>query len=145
MPKLYYFDLYGRAEEIRQAFNLCGVAFEDIRVTREAWIEMKASDTPTDKCEFGQMPVLELDDGTCLSQGASILNYLNSTLCSGLQQNDDALKVHFAHSLANYWKNDYMLKNFTPIIYAHVFNPNSDEEAKNTAFAAFIENTVLAF
>ena len=140
MPKLYYFDLYGRAEEIRQALTLCGVAFEDVRVTGQTWLDLKVSG----KCEFGQVPVLELDDGTCLSQGASILNYLNSTLCTGLQQNDDALKVHFAHSLANYWANDYGVKNFTPIIYGHVFNPASEEEARKTAFTGFIDTATTA-
>ena len=49
MPKLSYFDLYGRAEASRQAFTLAGVAFEDSRVSGESWAAFKASD----KCEFG--------------------------------------------------------------------------------------------
>jgi glutathione S-transferase len=73
MTKLYYFDLYGRAEVSRQALTICGVEFEDVRVTGDSWKELKASD----KCEFGSVPVLELDDGTCLAQSISILRYIN--------------------------------------------------------------------
>jgi prostaglandin-H2 D-isomerase / glutathione transferase len=82
-PKLYYFDLYGRAEPIRWAFVLAGVEFEDIRVTGDSWKALKEEDG---KLEFGQVPMLELDDGTKLCQGDAILEYLNLTLCkAGLQ------------------------------------------------------------
>merc|ERR1712166_452268 len=87
-PKLYYFAIYGRAEPIRMALTLGGVEFEDHRVNHEESKALKESG----KLEFGQMPMLELDDGTCLCQGAAILNYLNSSICKdGLQQSDDAL------------------------------------------------------
>jgi len=42
-PKLYYFDLYGRAEPIRMALWKAGVDYEDIRVTGQAWTDLKAS------------------------------------------------------------------------------------------------------
>ncbi len=62
--KLYYFDLYGRAEPIRALLHLKGVTFEDIRVDHgEGFEDLRRSG----KLEFGQMPVLELDDGTTLS------------------------------------------------------------------------------
>jgi len=73
MPiKLYYFDLYGRAEPIRMALSKAGVEFEDIRLTGQAWLDFKASN----KLEFGQMPGLELEDGTMLVQSTPILNYV---------------------------------------------------------------------
>ena len=75
MPKLYYFDLYGRVEASRQAFTIAGVAFDDVRVTGDSWKELKESG----KCEFGSVPMLELDDGTCLSQSMSILRYICKT------------------------------------------------------------------
>jgi hypothetical protein len=48
MPKLFYFDLYGKAEDLRQAMVLSKVDFEDVRVTGDSWKELKASG----KCEF---------------------------------------------------------------------------------------------
>jgi len=60
--KLYYFDLYGRAESMRMTLNKFGVQFEDVRMTPEQFGELKASG----KLEYGQVPALELDDGTVL-------------------------------------------------------------------------------
>ena len=60
--KFYYFNLYGRGEPIRMALHKAGVAYEDVRPTGESWMELKNSG----KLEFGQMPALELDDGTIL-------------------------------------------------------------------------------
>ena len=66
MPKitLYYFDMYARAEKIRMALTVCGVAFEDKRLGGDEYKAFRASE----KCEFGGLPILELEDGTCLSQ-----------------------------------------------------------------------------
>ena len=47
--KLYYFDLYARAEPIRMALAKAGVAYEDLRTTGNAWKELKESG----KLEFG--------------------------------------------------------------------------------------------
>ena len=77
MPKLYYFDLYGRAEAARMAMVYSGVQFEDIRVTGDSWKALKESGN----LEFGSVPMLELDDGTKLVQSMPIVDYLNSTLC----------------------------------------------------------------
>ena len=59
--KLYYFDLYGRAETVRMILTRAGVAFEDVRMTPEQFGEMKASG----KLPHGQVPALELDDELC--------------------------------------------------------------------------------
>ena len=41
--KLYYFDARGRAEYIRLIFALAGVEYEDYRVPRDEWPEVKKS------------------------------------------------------------------------------------------------------
>jgi len=70
--KVYYFEIYGRAEPIRILLNHAGVEFENICLTMEAFAEFKKDTT---KCPFGQLPVLEID-GKFLAQGGSILRYL---------------------------------------------------------------------
>ena len=135
MPKLYYFDLYGRAEVSRQALTLSGTAFEDIRVSGDSWKELKESG----KCEFGSVPVLELDDGTRLAQSTSILRYINWTWGKDkLQQSDDALKLYNADSLVEYWVGDHAPK-FQPIIFSHVFNPNADAAERDAKFTEYLK------
>ena len=56
--KVYYFDLFARAEPIRMMLTLAKVPYEDCRMTGQPWMDLK----PT--LEYGQMPVLELYYGT---------------------------------------------------------------------------------
>jgi len=67
--KLIYFDLRARAEVCRLLFAAAGVPYEDVRVDRSRWPEMKPT-TP-----FGQMPILEVD-GVKLCQSKAIARYL---------------------------------------------------------------------
>ncbi|KAF7287673.1 glutathione S-transferase S1-like [Rhynchophorus ferrugineus] len=67
--KLIYFDLTGRAEPIRYIFAYCNQPYEDVRVSREQWHEIK-KDTP-----FGQIPILEID-GKPVAQSNAIARYL---------------------------------------------------------------------
>ncbi|GMT27464.1 hypothetical protein PFISCL1PPCAC_18761, partial [Pristionchus fissidentatus] len=67
--KLTYFDLRGRAESIRQVFAYAGVAFDDVRIPRDKWPELKPQ-TP-----FGQLPLLEVD-GAPIAQSTAILRFL---------------------------------------------------------------------
>lgn len=87
--KLYYFDFDGGAgEPIRNAFRIANVPFEDVRVKRDSWPELKSSD----KCLYGQMPLLEVD-GHMYAQSMSILRYVGKL--TGLYPSDpeEALRV----------------------------------------------------
>ena len=59
--KLYYLDMYGRAEPIRMlAYHAKIPNFEDVRFKMEEWPTQKFSG----KFEFGQMPAIEVSDET---------------------------------------------------------------------------------
>ena len=58
--KLYYCDVYARAEPVRMALWKAGVDFENITLTVAQWREIKPA------TGLGSMPMLELDDGTQL-------------------------------------------------------------------------------
>jgi len=67
--KLTYFDGRGLAEVARILFVAGGVEFEDIRMERESWPEVK-KETP-----FGQVPMLEVD-GVKYGQSVAIYNFV---------------------------------------------------------------------
>ena len=64
--KLYYFDCYALGEDIRMILHFAKIDFEDIRFTydppRKEFEDLKK----TGIFENGQVPMLELDDGTRL-------------------------------------------------------------------------------
>lgn len=67
-PKLYYFDApVSRGEECRLALHLAGVDFEDVRLSRAQWVELKP------KTPFGSVPVLEIPGKPALGQSNAIL------------------------------------------------------------------------
>ena len=67
--KLTYFNVKGRAEGIRFIFAQAGVKYEDNRITKEQWQELKPS-TP-----FGTLPIIE-EDGKQLSGSMVCARYL---------------------------------------------------------------------
>jgi glutathione S-transferase len=67
--KLTYFNGRGRAEIARLIFAAAGVKYEDHRIEREQWPQIKLT-TP-----FGQVPVLEVD-GVKLGQSNTIARFL---------------------------------------------------------------------
>ena len=58
--KLYYFDIYGRAEAIRLLLHHAKVEYVDERLKGQEFVELKP------KFEFGTVPVLE-DNGKTYS------------------------------------------------------------------------------
>ena len=71
LPKVTYFDFAGsRGEEVRLALTLAGMAFEDNRVDREAFLRMK-SDLP-----FGSLPTFEIEGRGVFGQSNAILRLI---------------------------------------------------------------------
>lgn len=85
--KLYYFNMKGSAELTRWIFAQAGVPYEDIRVTKEQWVEMKPT-TPN-----GSLPVLEVD-GNKLPGSGPISRYVAEQ--HGLAGSDDVENAQIA-------------------------------------------------
>ena len=63
----------GRAEIARQLFAIAGQEYEDVRIEKEDWPNLKSN------MPFGQLPVLEIKEGehvTFLAQSFTIYRYL---------------------------------------------------------------------
>ncbi|KAK3604482.1 hypothetical protein CHS0354_019077 [Potamilus streckersoni] len=67
--RLTYFDARGKAELARLVFAAAGQKFEDNRIQKDEWPEIKKT------MPFGQVPLLEVD-GKPLAQSYAIARYL---------------------------------------------------------------------
>ena len=86
-PKLTYFDVpLSRGEECRLALHVAGVAFDDNRIARAAWPELKPT-TP-----FGSVPVLEMPGRPPLAQTNAILVFLGREYGLHPQDNFEAAR-----------------------------------------------------
>ena len=71
--RLHYFNMRGRGELARILFAIGGQEYEDVRIERDQWPNLKAS------MPFGQIPVLEVKEGdksTFISQSFAIARFL---------------------------------------------------------------------
>jgi len=82
----------GRAEVIRLIFAQAEIPYDDVRIEKEQWPELKS------KMPFGQLPILE-EDGKILSQSQAIATYLAQKY--GLNGADDweAAKIQELYGL----------------------------------------------
>jgi glutathione S-transferase len=71
MVRLHYFDFPGRGEAIRDALRLGAVPFEDIRISFPEFQARRAAG----QLPWDVLPVLELEDGTLVSQSNTILRW----------------------------------------------------------------------
>ena len=118
--KLYYFDIYGRAESIRFLLSHAKVEYENVNAG-PIMGELKESG----KLEFGQVPLLETADGHRMVQSWAILRYLGRTY--GYYPNEAELA----------WKIDSTIDAVEDYLAAYFkFNFESNEEKK----AIFKEN-----
>ena len=69
-PKLYYFDISGRAEIARLMFVYLGIEFDDVRFTRDEWISTYKAQAP-----LGMAPFYE-EGGVKLGGSAAISRYI---------------------------------------------------------------------
>jgi glutathione S-transferase len=92
--KLTYFNTMGRAEAIRLLFAQAEIPYDDVRIEKEQWPDLKP------KTPFGQLPILE-EDGKILSQSQAIATYLAKKF--GLNGADDweAAKIQELYGLFN--------------------------------------------
>ncbi|KAJ3053569.1 hypothetical protein HK097_003946 [Rhizophlyctis rosea] len=68
--KVTYFNMKARAEPIRLALAIGDIPFEDERLTREQFAELKET------YPFGQLPILTIDHKTVIAQQHAILRYV---------------------------------------------------------------------
>jgi len=71
IPKLYYFDTYGRADAFKAIFRFYKVNFEDIPMRMDEWPGMKQD------YEYAQLPYLEWK-GSYIAQPHALLYYLGN-------------------------------------------------------------------
>ena len=93
--RLTYFDFaFWRAEASRLALTLGGVPFEDVRLSRNEFREMKAAGA----FPVGQVPVLEVD-GVMIAQSLAIARFCGRV--AGFYPMDDALAAARVDELLN--------------------------------------------
>lgn len=68
---LTYFDVPGIAESIRTCLNYCGISFEDLRVTRDEFENMRSRK----EFPYDQVPVMT-SGATLIAQSKAILRYV---------------------------------------------------------------------
>jgi glutathione S-transferase len=111
--KLYYFNIFGRAESIRFLLSHAKVEYEEV----DAGPIM--ADLKKDKLEFGQVPLLETAEGHRFVQSWAILRYLGRTY--GYYPNDAELA----------WKIDSTIDAVEDYIVAYFkYNFEMHEEKK---------------
>eukprot|EP00347_Sterkiella_histriomuscorum_P006503 403352517 len=120
--KVYYFDIYARAEPIRMLLTHAKVEFEDHRINGEQLAELKAEG----KLEFGQVPMVE-HDGKYLAQSWSILRYLGKLHGYYPETSEEAWQVDSIIDAVE----DYLGKYFRAQF-------EKDEERKKTTTAEFL-------
>uniref|UniRef100_A0A069DPE0 glutathione transferase n=1 Tax=Panstrongylus megistus TaxID=65343 RepID=A0A069DPE0_9HEMI len=84
--KLTYFNLKGIGEPIRMILTYAGKDFDDIRIEREHWVQLKP------KTPFGKLPTLEMN-GKVLHQSVAICRYLGEEAGLGGNSNWENLEI----------------------------------------------------
>ena len=117
--KLSYFEWYGDAEAIRMMLSHAGIEFEDHRVLKEEWATMK------DETHFGDLPILELDDGTKLYKCGPIVNYV-ANLC-GFEPTDP-MQLYKSGMLYETIFIDMLFAKFPKAMFGYAYGATGEEQ-----------------
>ena len=117
MPEytLYYFPLFGRADPIRAMLEMAGTDWVDNQVPMDKWPAMKAS------MPNGQMPCLELADGTKMGESTAIARYVAQK--HGFYPSDPMAAFHVDEMICAW--SDIIAKLYSPF-----FAQGDDKAAK---------------
>ncbi len=130
--KLYYFDIYGRAEAVRMLLSHAKQPYENVVINGEQLGQLKTEG----KLEFGQVPMLETDDGKQLVQSWAILRYLGRRFGYYPEDPETAWRVDSTIDAVEDYLNAYFRFHF-----------EQNEEKKKQAherFLAFLPNWLEA-
>ena len=127
--KLYYLNIYGRGEPIRMMLWKAGVQYEDIRINPGPdWQKFKKSGILPNE----QVPMLELQDGTKMTQHHAIMHYLAMQL--GFNASNH-LDLYTGEHIYSRFLEDFSMK------YLFRARSMSDDDPKKKEFVAEIFKT----
>ena len=126
--KFYYFNLYVRGEPIRMMLEQSGETWEDKVITFPEWGAIK----PT--MPNGQVPCLELEDGTKMGESLACLRFL--AMKHGLYP-EDPIEAAKCNEAMDYYE-DLIGKIYTPHF-------EGDEAKKEATIKNIFENVMPAF
>jgi glutathione S-transferase len=124
--QLTYFNAPGRAEPIRMALHMAGLAFEDRRLDYPAFAAAKAAG----EFPLGAVPVLTID-GLAIAQTSAILRYVARLGAPALYPADPAAALLVDSALDSF--NDTLSHALTPSMFER------DMEKKLAMRAALLE------
>ena len=123
--KIYYFDVYGRAEALRFLLTHAKVEYENVNINKEKMEEM----TEKGELEFGLVPVVE-HDGKFYNQSAALLRMLGRKY--GYYDDKDIEGCYLMDSFASSVEDTFER-------YYKVMQAKSDEERKEI-MTEFVSN-----
>jgi glutathione S-transferase len=127
-PKLTYFDASAsRGEECRFALHLAGIDFEDVRIKREEWLQLK-NQTP-----FGGLPILEIPGKPPLAQSNAILVFIGRS--HGLHPADTFEAARHEAVMAHV---EDLRANVTPSL--RIQDPEEKKKAREALAANYLQS-----
>jgi glutathione S-transferase len=88
--KLTYFDIEGAGEPTRLALALSETKYEDVRIKFPEWKDLKP------KTPYGNLPVMEIDDGPVKTQSGAMLRWVGAECSDTLYPRDKLYDIEEA-------------------------------------------------